>query len=393
MAWSESVCVGVLAGRLAECRRAKDSGCEEQMGWPARWSDDYTPRVGAASPAEVPNVFVLCHNPVDPGKDDDPACGEKGTSARLGDLRCNLITYILSPQLESPWGIMMDAEDPLTGEKISGSVNQWGGTLDRAAGSLTDVMGLLNGDVPPDQFIAGKNVSSWLADVQAGAAPGAGAMSASEIASRRSAFDPSVLASRLAGVVGTGKKPRGPPAVQRSTRHRALVDRGRMGPGNAALLAASRNLHRDADGHARSRAGERLRSHSAPHQRCGRAREPVPANESPVASFARTLIETRPCASLVQARRHRSRQPSLAREDGAKAVPRGRPQRRRGRRRSPGAHLYMGAPGVREGRLRARDRTLDGAAPQLRCVVRLAQLPPAVLAAPYQQRRHHQRLR
>jgi hypothetical protein len=241
-AWSEAIRVGVISGRLAECRRTHQEGCEGEMGWPARWADDFSPKLGAGSPAEVPNVFVLCHNPVDPAKGDDPACGAKGLSPRLGDLRYNLITYILSPQVESPWGIMVDAEDPLTGEKISGSVNQWGGTLDRAAGALVDILGLLNGEIAPDKFIQGKNVDAWLADVRAGATPGAGAMSAAEIASRKGAFDPTVLASRLAGVVGAGKLRRGPPAAQRSSRYRSLVDRGRFGPGNTALSARFAHL-------------------------------------------------------------------------------------------------------------------------------------------------------
>ncbi len=234
-AWSEGIRVGLVAGRLSECRRTKGAGCESEMGWPARWSDDFSPPLGASSPAEVPKVFVLCHNPVDPAKGDDPACGDKDTMPRLGDLRYNFITYIASPQYESPWGIMVDAEDPLTGEKISGSVNQWGGTLDRAAGTLGDILALLNGEIAPDQFIQGKNVDAWLSSLRDGAS-GSRAMGAEEIASRMGAFDEKVLAGRLAGATsGKPKKLAGPPAVRRSTRYRTLLDRGRMGPGNAAL--------------------------------------------------------------------------------------------------------------------------------------------------------------
>ena len=70
----------------------------------------------------------------------------RGTVApRLGDLRYNFVNIIQSPQVASPWGIMMDAEDPLTGEKIAGSVNQWGAVLDRAAATLVDLLGLING--------------------------------------------------------------------------------------------------------------------------------------------------------------------------------------------------------------------------------------------------------
>ncbi len=233
--WNDAMRVALIAGRLAECRRTKDGDCEAQMGWPGRWADDFVPPVGASSPAQVPNVFVMCHNPVDPAKGDDPACGPKGTSARVGDLRYNIVNHVVSPQVESPWGIMMDAEDPLTGEKVAGSVSQWGATLDRAAGALVDMLGLINGDIAPDQFITGKSVEEWVAGLRGGAASGGGAMSAKEIASRRAAFDPNVLATRLAGTYGPNKKISGPPAARRQERFRQLLDGGRLGPGNGAL--------------------------------------------------------------------------------------------------------------------------------------------------------------
>ncbi len=113
--WSDGIRVALLAGRLAECRRTKEAGCESAVGWPARWSDDFVPPVGTG-PTEVPHVFVLCHNPVD-RKVDDEVCGEDGISPRMGDLRYNFFTYVVSPQEQGPWGIMVDAEDPLTARR------------------------------------------------------------------------------------------------------------------------------------------------------------------------------------------------------------------------------------------------------------------------------------
>ncbi len=231
--WSDSIRVAILAGRLAECRRAKEDGCESQMGWPARWADDYVPPAGNSSPAEVPNVFVLCHNPVDPTKGDDATCGDKGAVARQGDLRFNMVTHVASPQVESPWGIMMDAEDPLTGEKIAGSVSQWGATLDRAAGSLVDILGLINGDVAATDFIKGKNVDDWVGGLRTGTGQhAAAAMSGAEVAARKNAFDPKVLTSRVGN---TKKRLAGPPAVRRQARYRELLDAGKLGPGNQEL--------------------------------------------------------------------------------------------------------------------------------------------------------------
>ena len=232
--WSEAIRVAVVAGRLAECRRTKGADCETQMGWPAPWSDDFSPPLGSASPSQVPKVFVLCHNPVD-RTNDDAACVASG-SPRLGDLRFNFLNYIDSPQVSSPWGIEMDAEDPLTGEKVSASVNQWGAVLDRAAATLVDLLGLINGELDPTKFIAGQNVTDWINANRPSAPTKQGKpMSADEADSRMKAFDPQVLAP-----YALGTKPKvtsAAPALRRKQRLAQLVDAGRMGPGNNVLAA------------------------------------------------------------------------------------------------------------------------------------------------------------
>lgn len=231
--WSDGVRVGLLAGRLAECRRTKDGDCEGAMGWPARWSDDFVPPYGDATTAEVPHVFVLCHNPVDTTK-DDKACGEQGFSPRMGDLRYNFFTYVVSPQAQGPWGIMVDAEDPLTGEKIAGSVNQWGSTLDRAAAQLTDLVELLGGTTSPDAFIAGQDVSSWVqTNSPGGPSEKPAPMSATELSERLSSFDPKAMAPFATGVAKAQRS--GPKAAQFKQRMKELEGSGKLGVGNASI--------------------------------------------------------------------------------------------------------------------------------------------------------------
>ncbi len=239
--WSDALRVAVLSGRLAECRRTKDGGCEDAMGWPSRWSDDFVPPVGSAGEAEVPEVFVLCHNPVDPKKGDDPACGKEGTSPRLGDLRYNLFNYVRSPQIAAPWGIMVDAEDPLTGEKISGSVNQYGATLDKAAGQLVDLVDLLNGVTPADKFIAGKDVSDWR-DQNSADSPRSrpSAMPAAELGDRLGAFDPKAMAPFATGAAKEARKL--PAPLRHKQRMKALSDAGKLGMGNGAILQRLQRL-------------------------------------------------------------------------------------------------------------------------------------------------------
>ncbi|MBL0194481.1 MAG: hypothetical protein IPQ09_09730 [Myxococcales bacterium] len=228
--WSDTVRAGVLAARLVECRRTKEAGCEERLGWPATWSDDFTPPLGEGE-RQVPRVFVLCHNPVDPSK-DDPACGTEPISPRVGDLRFNLFSLVDSPQRQSPWGIMVDAEDPLTGEKIAGSVNQWRSVLDRASATLTDLVGLLNGEIAPTAFVKGQNVADWVKQNTRGA-PLPGGMSAAEVASRHEAFDPKVMAPFVTGKPGASRLL--PPTLRRKNRMRELSQSGRMGAGDAVI--------------------------------------------------------------------------------------------------------------------------------------------------------------
>ncbi len=239
--WNGAIRVAVVAARMAECRRTAEGDCEIQHAWPIPWSDNFVPEVGDQNAAQVPDVFVICHNPVDPEQGDVALCGDAGTSPRLGDLRYNFLTVVNTAQQSSPWGIMMDAEDPLTGEKIAGSVNVWAATGDRAAGTLVDLLGLLNGDIDPKTYIAGQNISDWVqankryaTDGQAGTA-----MSALEVEQRMAAYDPAVIAPYLAGITENRNLH---PRLRRQRRLQALTDRGRLGPGNAALTERLKRL-------------------------------------------------------------------------------------------------------------------------------------------------------
>lgn len=240
--WSEAIRVALVGARVAECRRTQGTNCEGEMGWPVPWSDDYTPPLGSDKPGAVPKIFVLCHNPVDAALDDLAACGAAGTSPRLGDLRYNFMNVVQSPQMTSPWGIMVDAEDPLTGEKIAGSVNEWGAVLDRAASNLVDLLGLINGTLDPNEYVQGKNVSDWVAANQPGGTATHGTpMNTEEVTSRMAAFDPKVLDAVLAGI-GNKNDQNDPPALRHKRRTEALVASQRLGPGNTALAARLRKL-------------------------------------------------------------------------------------------------------------------------------------------------------
>jgi len=145
----------------------------------------------------VPDVFVLCHNPVIEG--DHKACGDIGTKARLGDLRYHIVDIIDAPQSLSPWGIMVDSDDPLTGEKVSASVNEWAHVLDLSAQNTEDLIRWINGEISDADVVNGKYLRDWAAASQLGTAPHKGkTLDSKEIAARLGSIDTTI--SKLNGL-------------------------------------------------------------------------------------------------------------------------------------------------------------------------------------------------
>ncbi len=104
-------------------------------------------------------VIALCHNPVI--ATDHPNCGKVGLSPRLGDIRYNSVLNIDKPQQPSAWGIMVDADDPLTGEKVAASINIWTHITDIAAQSLVDLVKYINGELSIADITEGTYIYNW----------------------------------------------------------------------------------------------------------------------------------------------------------------------------------------------------------------------------------------
>jgi hypothetical protein len=109
-------------------------------------------------------VLVLCHNPVT--VDDHPACGALGLAPRLGDIRYNTVLNIDKPQTPSAWGIMVDADDPLSGEKVAASINIWSAVTDIAAQSLVDLVRYANGELTTADITNGTYINNWVQAAQ-----------------------------------------------------------------------------------------------------------------------------------------------------------------------------------------------------------------------------------
>ncbi len=141
--------------------------------------------------AKMPQQVVLCHSPVE--ANDAEACGgprlpagitaadcaeakvngsplaecNKALNVRMGDLRYHQVNVIEAPQTPSPWGIMVDSEDPLTGEKIAASVNVWSHATDSISQSIVDTARFIMGELSEADVTEGEYVGDWVTAMKA----------------------------------------------------------------------------------------------------------------------------------------------------------------------------------------------------------------------------------
>ncbi len=197
-----------LAREVDDCREGRayqgHPKCEDvadEVGSARGYSD------GVISLAKMPEMIVLCHSPVQ--QKDPAACGPKeqrlpadwsaqrcadglasgdttvrteahtvcdaAITARMGDLRFHQINSLIAPQTPSPWGIMTDANDPLTGEVVSASVNVWTHVNDLWSQGIVDLARYVKGELLTADVTEGTYVKDWAtaaaATTQGGALP------------------------------------------------------------------------------------------------------------------------------------------------------------------------------------------------------------------------------
>lgn len=201
-----------LAREVDLCRRAGRTDCNElavSLGEAKGFSK------GVIALAQMDEALVLCHSPVE--ANDHPLCGgprlppelsaekcaearangdkdviakcSKALTARIGDLRFHQVNVIDAPQTPSPWGIMVDADDPFTGEKIAASINVWSHVNDFYAQGMVDVARYIAGELSTEEVTEGEYVRDWGAAVEAaGKGAGIAPMTAGEIERRLADF-------------------------------------------------------------------------------------------------------------------------------------------------------------------------------------------------------------
>ncbi len=181
-----------LAMEVDDCRHGKayfdkgrDEGACVALASEIGAQRGYAP--GVVSIAEMPEMIVMCHSPVEAG--DPPACGQprlsadltaracydafqagdrvtmavcdKALTVRRGDLRYHQVNVIKEAQTPSPWGIMVDGNDPLTGETIAASINVWSYVTGMWSRGVVDRLRYIAGELDTADVTEGRDVSAW----------------------------------------------------------------------------------------------------------------------------------------------------------------------------------------------------------------------------------------
>ncbi|MDP6944693.1 MAG: hypothetical protein QF464_11130, partial [Myxococcota bacterium] len=174
---------------------------------------------GVIAIAQMPEMLVLCHSPVE--ANDPAACGDarlpeditaemcaeadaqapadeavlalratcrEARYVRPGDLRYHQVNVMEAPQTPSPWGIYTDAEDPLTGETVSASINVWSHVNDLWSQGVVDTMRYIAGELTTAEITDGDYVRNWAQAARAAAGGSQPGMTKAEVDRRMAAF-------------------------------------------------------------------------------------------------------------------------------------------------------------------------------------------------------------
>ncbi len=187
-----------LAGEVDDCRDGRAYVGEDctSLAQSIGAKRKYAPGVRAL--AALPEMLVLCHSPVeahDPGPCGSPRLPDDVTAlncfnaerdndtavittcraalnARKGDLRYHQVNTITTPQTPSPWGIMVDANDPLTGEIVSASINVWSHVTDLWSQSIVDTSRYIKGELTTPEITDGDYIRDWASAAEAASSKG-----------------------------------------------------------------------------------------------------------------------------------------------------------------------------------------------------------------------------
>lgn len=232
--WDVALRASVLAARYVECAKTNDANCAAQFPMYSGMQDDNQDAIdlatevdscregiayqgqdcnavadqvgadrgysaGVIAVAKMAPMIAFCHAPVE--ANDPAACGTPrlpssmtaakcndaivsgdeatlttcagAVTARRGDIRYHEINAITAPQTPSPWGIMVDAHDPLTGKTVAASINVWSHVTDLWSQSVVDTARYIKGELATSDVTDGTYVRDWANAAQAASGQGA----------------------------------------------------------------------------------------------------------------------------------------------------------------------------------------------------------------------------
>ncbi len=230
--WDVALRSSIMTARYAECLKTKGTDCDAKYPVYTGQQDDnddaialakevddcraglvgrtdceaLADTIGAArgysagviALAKLPEAVVLCHSPVeamDPAQCGSSRLPEQYTArdcfeateagnhelmktcntalrARRGDIRFHQVNAIVTPQTPSPWGIMVDADDPLTGEKVAASINVWSHVTDLWSQGVVDTARYIRGELSTADVTEGTYVRDWASAAEAASTKG-----------------------------------------------------------------------------------------------------------------------------------------------------------------------------------------------------------------------------
>lgn len=170
-----------LAREVDDCRAGIAYAGEDCNGLADRLAADRGYSAAVLAIAKMPEALVLCHSPVE--ANDPSACGSPRLPAnvtaaqcheasrtndtaalatcstalnvRRGDLRYHQVNAMVPPATPSPWGIMVDSNDPLTGEVVAASINVWTHVNDLWSQGVVDLARYIKGEISTSDITEG----------------------------------------------------------------------------------------------------------------------------------------------------------------------------------------------------------------------------------------------
>lgn len=182
-----------LAREVDDCREGLAYQGQDCLALADRIGAERGYSAGVIALARLPEAVVLCHSPVEAM--DPEACGtprlpsgltaldcasaerdaaadtvqkcRQALTARNGDLRYHRVNVMPAPQTPSPWGIMVDSNDPLTGEVVAASINVWSHVTDLWSQSVVDVARYIKGELTTSEITEGTYIKDFASAAEA----------------------------------------------------------------------------------------------------------------------------------------------------------------------------------------------------------------------------------